>query len=246
MTSSSKVYFEISIGGIIQESRIIIELYEQSLPQACSEFIRFCENKKYKGTLFDLDIAGQFIQGGSFHGAFEHNNEEHIFSHDRAGIVSKTLGTTTFLITLSPIYTDGFDKKHLVIGRIYSGMEILRAMSQVVPETPKIIIDCGVVSKKERKKQGKRKRKENTESKERHEFGEVESEKESQKTETDAPTLPPTTLKTKATSSENDDINDIQVKKKRKKKSTCHSNDKKKQKKQHHDAPAAHSLSSKT
>jgi len=116
---------------------IQIELFENIAPKTVNNFLELLP--KYKGTKMHRIIPGFVIQGGDYDGNggssiygkyFEDENFELL--HDQAGLLSMAnCGPNTngsqFFITLDE--THHLDGKHVVFGKVVSGMDIVYKIS---------------------------------------------------------------------------------------------------------------------
>ncbi|EPY26050.1 peptidyl-prolyl isomerase D (cyclophilin D) [Strigomonas culicis] len=146
-------YFDISIGGVPQKERVIMELFDDVTPKTCENFRELClshNGEKVPGTdipmsyvqsTFHRVIPGFMIQGGDFtnHNGtggvsiygekFEDENFER--TCDRAGLLAMAnAGANTngsqFFITVAP--APHLNGKHVVFGRVVRGMNTVRAV----------------------------------------------------------------------------------------------------------------------
>lgn len=160
-STSSVVFFDVAIGGNIV-GRIVIELFTRVTPVTCENFRQLCLGP-YKGTPFHRVIRGFMIQGGdttkgdgtggaSIYGS-QFPDENFALLHDRPGMLSMansgpgTNGSQFFITTAAAPHLDG---KHVVFGRVVSGMEIVTMLesqqtdSQDRPVHPCIIQNSGI------------------------------------------------------------------------------------------------------
>lgn len=140
------MYFDIEIGGV-EEGRIEMELYSESLPKTADNFFTLCTGSKgevngirmtYEGSLFYRVIKGFMIQGGDFTkgdgtgGVSIYGNkfddEKFLYKHDKKYLLSmanagpNTNGSQFFITTSTPSHLDG---KHVVFGEVIKGTEIV-------------------------------------------------------------------------------------------------------------------------
>lgn len=172
--NNPKVYFDIKIGRR-EVGRIIFELYFNITPKTCENFRSLCtgergisqlslKNLTYKNSCFHRIINGFMAQGGDFtkgNGtggesiySQKFEDENFLLKHDCAGLLSmanagpNTNGSQFFITFRDTPHLDG---RHVVFGKIISGMEVLKIMEMVAtdpndcPRTSVIISDCGQV-----------------------------------------------------------------------------------------------------
>ena len=165
MSSRSKVFFDLTIGGT-DAGRITFELYDEIVPKTAENFRALCTGEKggnlhYKGSGFHRIIPEFMCQGGDF---TKHNgtggvsiygakfaDENFKVKHTKSGLLSmanagpNTNGSQFFITTVPCSWLDG---KHTVFGEVTDGMDIVKKMeangtSNGSPKSKIIIKDCG-------------------------------------------------------------------------------------------------------
>lgn len=168
------VYLDIAIGEKAPQ-RIEIELFKNMVPKTAENFRALCTGEKgnapgcgkplhYKGTIFHRLIKDFMIQGGDFQNAngtggesiygskFEDENFK--CKHLKRGFLSmansgKDTNGSQFFITFKQ--TSWLDGKHVVFGRVKSGLSFLDELENVkteagdVPSETIKIVDCGEI-----------------------------------------------------------------------------------------------------
>uniref|UniRef100_A0A7S2SGK7 Peptidyl-prolyl cis-trans isomerase n=1 Tax=Eucampia antarctica TaxID=49252 RepID=A0A7S2SGK7_9STRA len=146
-------FFDVTIGGA-PKGRIEIELRSDIVPKTAENFRCLCTGEKgvgrsgklmhFKGSTFHRVIPGFMCQGGDFT-RFDGTGGESIYGdkfadenfvlkHTGAGVLSManagpdTNGSQFFLCTGNSSWLDG---KHVVFGKVISGMDVLSAVEQV-------------------------------------------------------------------------------------------------------------------
>ncbi|KAL8502396.1 hypothetical protein ACS0TY_021518 [Phlomoides rotata] len=174
-TKNPLVFLDVSIDGDTAE-RIIIELFADVVPKTAENFRALCTGEKgvgsttgkplhYKGTTFHRIIKGFMAQGGDFSkgngtggesiygGKFSDENFK--IDHSEPGLLSmanggpNTNGSQFFIIFKRQLHLDG---KHVVFGKVVSGMDIVKKMEQLGTADGRPIglvkvVDCGETSK---------------------------------------------------------------------------------------------------
>jgi peptidylprolyl isomerase len=164
------VFFDITIGGS-PKGRIEMELAADIVPKTAENFRCLCTGEKgmgrtgkllhFKGSSFHRVIPGFMCQGGDF---TRHNgtggesiygekfkDENFTLKHTGPGVLSmanagpNTNGSQFFLCTAETRWLDG---KHVVFGKVVSGMDVVSAIEQVGSDSgrtrvPVVISDCG-------------------------------------------------------------------------------------------------------
>lgn len=171
MSERSKVYFDISKGGV-KQGRVVFELYNDVVPKTAENFRALCTGEKgktesgiplhYKGSIFHRVIKDFMCQGGDFtHGSgiggesiygakFEDENFKKV--HDKPFLLSmanagpNTNGSQFFITTVNTPHLDG---KHVVFGEVIEGKSIIRRLEKCEkgandkPVEDWVIEDCG-------------------------------------------------------------------------------------------------------
>ena len=145
---------EISIGGV-PKGRVTLRLYDEMAPKTVKNFKALCTGEcglgattkkplHYKGCPVHRVIPGFMIQGGDFSnkngtggesiygGKFEDENLD-VLQHNSAGIVSmansgRNTNGSQFFITFRK--TEHLDGKHVVVGRVVEGMQLVHAIEK--------------------------------------------------------------------------------------------------------------------
>lgn len=164
------VFFDVSIGGSAK-GRIEMELRADAVPDTAENFRCLCTGERgvgrsgkilhFKASPFHRVIPGFMCQGGditrgngkggeSIYGD-KFPDENFKLKHKGSGILSManagkdTNGSQFFLCTAETPWLDG---KHVVFGRVVSGMDVVAAIEQVGSESgrtrvPVVISDSG-------------------------------------------------------------------------------------------------------
>mmetsp|Transcript_3599 Transcript_3599/g.9257 ORF Transcript_3599/g.9257 Transcript_3599/m.9257 type:complete len:183 (+) Transcript_3599:21-569(+) len=156
--SPSKVWFAVGVGSE-DVGRIDVELNDSLAPRSCRNFRRLCEGESLVATPIDRIVRGSTVSFDD--DPATEDPEDVVARHDRPGLVS-TAGKG-FVVTLRA--TPHFDGRRTVVGRVVSGMEVLRHLETLETDArgaPIARVDvwsCGVVADRRRRaRDGKRKR----------------------------------------------------------------------------------------
>ena len=157
-----RAFFDVSIGGI-GKGRILMELYDDTVPKTVNNFLAICngyESLHYAGCSFHRVIKDFMIQGGDvtkgdgtggqsiYGGKFD--DEAFIDTHSEPYLLSmanagrNTNGSQFFITTVKCPHLDG---KHVVFGRVVSGVDIVQAIENTeVDDSDKPLKACTITA----------------------------------------------------------------------------------------------------
>jgi len=171
MAARSRVWFDISIGGV-KTGRVVFELYNDVVPKTVDNFRALCTGEKgtgaqgkplhYKGSAFHRVIKSFMIQGGDFTAGNgtggesiygeKFADENFQLKHTKPFLLSManagpgTNGSQFFVTTVSTPHLDG---KHVVFGEVIAGKSVVRQVENTPvgqndkPNKDCVIEDCG-------------------------------------------------------------------------------------------------------
>ncbi|KAH3762638.1 peptidyl-prolyl cis-trans isomerase, cyclophilin-type [Pelomyxa schiedti] len=166
--SRTQVFFDITIGGQ-PKGRIVMELFNDVVPKTAENFRALCTGEKgmgrsgkplhFKGSIFHRCIQDFMIQGGDFtrfngtggesiYGT-KFNDENFTLKHTGEGQLSmanagpNTNGSQFFITTVKTAWLDG---KHVVFGRVTSGMDLVHEIERQPARSDKPLKDCVIAN----------------------------------------------------------------------------------------------------
>ena len=175
---TKQVYFDIAVDGK-PAGRIVVGLFGDDVPRTVENFRALCTGEKgtgksgrplhYKGSIFHRVIPEFMLQGGDFTD-FNGRGGESIygrtfadenfkFSHDQPGVLSmansgpNTNGSQFFLTTVATPWLDG---KHVVFGRVLSGMPLVKSIESMGSRSGQTRQQIAIVNSGELKPDGAR------------------------------------------------------------------------------------------
>ncbi|KAL4468593.1 hypothetical protein ABPG74_005096 [Tetrahymena malaccensis] len=161
--SNPRVFFEVGVGGK-SAGKIEFELYAKDVPKTAENFRALCvgyNNMTYKNSPFHRIIPQFMIQGGDFTNGNgtggksiygeKFADENFKYKHTEPGLLSmanagpNTNGSQFFITTVPCPWLDG---KHVVFGKVVSGMEVVKALEALgtgsgKPKQQCVILNCG-------------------------------------------------------------------------------------------------------
>lgn len=171
--ANPRVFFDITIGGA-PKGRIVFELFADVTPKTAENFRALCTGEKgvgragkplhYKGSSFHRIIKQFMCQGGDFtrgNGTGGESiygekfaDENFQLRHTQPGLLSMANagpGTNGSQFFITTVVTSWLDGKHVVFGKVESGMEVVQAMEAAGSQggtvsAPVVIADCGQLS----------------------------------------------------------------------------------------------------
>lgn len=165
-----RAWMEIAIGSS-EPRRLVFALYNDSAPKTAENFRQLCSGEHegltargkpfhYKGSLLHRMIPGLMIQGGDFENAngtggesiysrrFEDENfREKIARRGLLCMANDGPNTNGSNFFVSFDAQDHLDRKHVVFGEVFSGMDLLADLEKLeTNEECRPLVDCVVVN----------------------------------------------------------------------------------------------------
>ena len=159
LETNPKVFFEVTIGGGTKQ-RIEFELFQSLVPKTVENFRCLCTGEKgvgksgkplhYKGSVFHRVIPSFMLQGGDFtrgngsggesiYGSkFADEFENGYAPHSVPGLLSMANagpGTNGSQFFVTTAVTSWLDTKHVVFGKVTSGMDVVRTIERMGSQT---------------------------------------------------------------------------------------------------------------
>ncbi|KAJ3140435.1 hypothetical protein HK100_009633 [Physocladia obscura] len=155
---TKRVFLDVSV-GVRPAGRLIIELFVADAPKAAENFRCLCTGEKGIGRTGGGDFINHNGTGGEsiYNGGGTFDDEPFIRKHNEPYLLScansgPNTNRSQFFITSKPV--PHLDGKHVVFGRLVSGMDIFRALETVPtdskdkPLDPIVVMHCGELIKK--------------------------------------------------------------------------------------------------
>ncbi|PRP77019.1 hypothetical protein PROFUN_15109 [Planoprotostelium fungivorum] len=141
------VYFDVNVGDEAPE-RLVLQLYKQTLPKTCDNFIAIATAQNpelsYVGSVIHRVVPNGWIQGGdvlggggdagaSIYGS-HFADENFIVKHDKAGVLGMAnkgphTNSSQFYITFKP--TPWMDTNYVAFGQLVDGHHLLKRIENV-------------------------------------------------------------------------------------------------------------------
>lgn len=161
-------YLEFSIKGGKKLGKVYVQLYQDVVPVTVQNFYEICSARNKFGYTYKHckvhqikkgyyletgDITHGTGRGGSSIYGKNFTEENHILKHTKPGVLSASRikfneNNSKFIITFNPM--ESLDRKNVVFGCIYKGLDVLRVMEGYARKIGKpivdiIISDCNVI-----------------------------------------------------------------------------------------------------